>query len=201
MHFFFSIFLFTLFHSCPYCDHLFCIILVTIQTISSTFMEIKFSKKNKTNDAIRMLEQCIYLEPAYVPAYLGLFKLYRNQGIKPGKMLSKAIQSNPNNLELRLKYGYWLIENRMYFFFLYFLNIFLTDFLHEYILSVVHMNLQFFFLSILITNSIKTLIFLELSVTDIDFYLFCLPSTPVLMLLLLMMMARYFDEKIETWQQ
>lgn len=71
-------------------------------------------KKNRTNDAIYMLERCINLEPAYVPAYLELFKLYRNQGIKSGQILSKAIQANPDNLELRLKFGYWLIENRTY---------------------------------------------------------------------------------------
>lgn len=83
-------------------------------------MGILFSdcrKRNRTADAIRMLERCIALETTYVPAYLELFKLHR--GIKAGGIMKNAIKSNPADKELRLKFGYWLIENGKHFLFRY----------------------------------------------------------------------------------
>lgn len=56
-----------------------------------------------------MLERCIVLESSYIPAYLDLFKLHR--GIAAAKILRNAIKANPTDIELRIKLGYWLLDN------------------------------------------------------------------------------------------
>lgn len=66
-------------------------------------------KMNRTNDAIFMLKKCIVLEPTYVPAHFELFTLH--QGIPAGQILWQAIQANPNDMETRIKFGQWLMDN------------------------------------------------------------------------------------------
>lgn len=68
-----------------------------------------YRKKNRTNDAIRMFRRCIEIDATYVQAHLELFRLHRErQGVL---ILSDAIKANPDNLELRLAYGHWLLNN------------------------------------------------------------------------------------------
>lgn len=56
-----------------------------------------------------MLERCIKIEPSYIPAYVELFKL--QTGMKAGRMLRNAIRVKSADIDLRLKFGFWLIEH------------------------------------------------------------------------------------------
>lgn len=76
------------------------------------YFDFNFIRKtNRTNDAIRMLKRCTDIDETYVQAHLELFRLHN--GIRSALLLEKAIKSNPLNMELRLVYGNWLIENGM----------------------------------------------------------------------------------------
>lgn len=68
-------------------------------------------KKNRTTDAVRMLKRCTEIDATYVQAHLELFKLHH--GIHAAIILNKAIGSNPENMELKLTLGYWLLDNGM----------------------------------------------------------------------------------------
>lgn len=68
-------------------------------------------KKNRTNDAIRMLKRCTEIDATYVQAHLELFRLHR--GSQAALILTDAIKANPDNLELRLAFGQWLLNNGM----------------------------------------------------------------------------------------
>lgn len=68
-----------------------------------------FRKKNRTNDAIRMFKRCIEIDATYVQAHLELFRLHGER--RGALILTDAIKANPDNLDLRLAFGHWLLNN------------------------------------------------------------------------------------------
>lgn len=72
-------------------------------------LSLFYRKKNRTNDAIRMLKRCTEIDATYVQAHLELFRLHR--GSQAALILTDAIKANPDNLELRLAFGQWLLNN------------------------------------------------------------------------------------------
>lgn len=66
-------------------------------------------KKNRTSEAVRMLKRCTEIDATYVQAHLELFRLHR--GSQSALILTDAIKANPDNLELRLAFGHWLLNN------------------------------------------------------------------------------------------
>lgn len=66
-------------------------------------------KRNRTNDAIRMFKRCTDIDTTYVQAHLELYRLHR--GSFAALILNDAIKANPKNVELRLAYGQWLLNN------------------------------------------------------------------------------------------
>lgn len=58
-----------------------------------------------------MLKRCTEIDGTYVQAHLELFKLHN--GINATNVLMNAIASNPDNMELKLTLGYWLLDNGM----------------------------------------------------------------------------------------
>lgn len=68
-----------------------------------------YRKKNRTNDAIRMFKRCTDIDATYVQAHLELFRLH--SGHQAAVILSDAIKANPENVELKLTFGHWLLNN------------------------------------------------------------------------------------------
>lgn len=67
---------------------------------------------NKTQEAVRMLEKCVQLEPTFAPAYMELTKI--KHGIQTGRLLLKTSRLNTGDPEILARFGIWLQENRMY---------------------------------------------------------------------------------------
>lgn len=56
-----------------------------------------------------MFKRCTEIDATYVQAHLELFRLHRESQAAP--ILSDAIKANPDNVELRLAFGHWLLNN------------------------------------------------------------------------------------------
>ncbi|KAJ0179126.1 hypothetical protein K1T71_004838 [Dendrolimus kikuchii] len=65
-----------------------------------------YKKSGRTNQAIVMLEKCIWLQPRFVQAHMELLTL-KPEGEKR-KILSKLVTLEPNNWEHHVLYGDWL---------------------------------------------------------------------------------------------
>lgn len=76
---------------------------------SSSSSSLECRKKNRTNDANRMFKRCTEIDATYVQAHLELFRLHR--GSQAALILSDAIKANSENIELRLVFGHWLLNN------------------------------------------------------------------------------------------
>lgn len=85
--------------------------LVLLKPVRTLYLFSLFShrKKNRTNDAIRMFKRCTEIDATYVQAHLELFRLNRES--QAALILSDAIKANPDNVELRLAFGHWLLNN------------------------------------------------------------------------------------------
>lgn len=66
-------------------------------------------KKNRTKDAIRMLRRCIQIDATYIQAHLELYRLH--PGSQAALILTDAMKANPDNLELGLTFGHWLLNH------------------------------------------------------------------------------------------
>lgn len=56
-----------------------------------------------------MFKRCTEIDATYVQAHLELFRLNRES--QAALILSDAIKANPDNVELRLAFGHWLLNN------------------------------------------------------------------------------------------
>nr|CAD7392363.1 unnamed protein product [Timema cristinae] len=67
-------------------------------------------KENRSEEAIRMLERCIRLDPAYTPAYLLLARLYSNRGVHEavGQLLRHVATLEPESSDHMAEYATWL---------------------------------------------------------------------------------------------
>nr|CAD7571915.1 unnamed protein product [Timema californicum] len=70
----------------------------------------KQRKENRSEEAIRMLERCIRLDPAYTPAYLLLARLYSNRGVHEavGQLLRHVATLEPESSDHMAEYATWL---------------------------------------------------------------------------------------------
>jgi cytochrome c-type biogenesis protein CcmH/NrfG len=69
------------------------------------------SKVNRTEDAARMLERCVRLDAAYIPAYLLLARLYQGQegrGPAVGRLLRHVARLQPNSPDHLAELAAWL---------------------------------------------------------------------------------------------
>lgn len=59
-----------------------------------------------------MFKRCIEIDATYVQAHLELFRLHGER--RGALILTDAIKANPDNLDLRLAFGHWLLNNGKY---------------------------------------------------------------------------------------
>jgi Tfp pilus assembly protein PilF len=80
--------------------------------------EILFhSKANRSEEAARMLERCVRLDAAYIPAYLLLARLYEGQeGCDPavGRLLRHVAHLQPNSPDHLAELAAWLHQKGTY---------------------------------------------------------------------------------------
>lgn len=69
-----------------------------------------YRKLARTDEAARMFERCIMLDPSFAPAYLELIKL--RSGTIAGRLLREVIRMNPTEPNRLALYGFWLLDNR-----------------------------------------------------------------------------------------
>lgn len=67
-----------------------------------------YKAKNRTTEAVRMFERCVYLEPRCVRAYTQLIAL--GQGPIVGRLHRELLRLEPQNPLRRAHYGLWLLE-------------------------------------------------------------------------------------------
>jgi predicted Zn-dependent protease len=69
------------------------------------------SKANRSEEAARMLERCVRLDAAYIPAYLLLARLYQGQegrGPAVGRLLRHVAHLQPNSPDHLAELAAWL---------------------------------------------------------------------------------------------
>ena len=75
------------------------------------------SKANRSEEAARMLERCVRLDAAYVPAYLLLARLYQGQegrGPAVGRLLRHVVRLQPNSPDHLAELAAWLHHTGRY---------------------------------------------------------------------------------------
>ena len=75
------------------------------------------SKANRSEEAARMLERCVRLDAAYVPAYLLLARLYQGQegrGSAVGRLLRHVVRLQPNSPDHLAELAAWLHHTGKY---------------------------------------------------------------------------------------
>ncbi|KAK2576539.1 hypothetical protein KPH14_005861 [Odynerus spinipes] len=68
-----------------------------------------YRKTNRTEECIKMLQKCVSLDPAYIPAYLVLARLA--SGSATGVLLRHVVRLQPRSPDHLAEYATWLYQN------------------------------------------------------------------------------------------